>query len=147
MIWSIVYPAACKDVASARAKFPAPIIVIRCLFGRLANARAFISGSIADRGFVVPRIFETTSAAKRTSNRMFYIVAMAKSRLNKLGRKSTRRSAKARVLSSRTVYRGPVFWVTTDQVQEPGGVRARRDIVRHSGSVVEIGRASCRERV
>jgi len=43
---------------------------------------------------------------------------------------------KARVISSRTVYRGPVFWVTTDEVQEPGGVRARRDVVHHSGSVV-----------
>jgi ADP-ribose pyrophosphatase len=49
--------------------------------------------------------------------------------------KSSRRH-KARILSSRVVYRGPVFWVTTDQVIEPGGVRVRRDIVRHSGSVV-----------
>lgn len=45
-------------------------------------------------------------------------------------------SAKARVLSSREVYRGPAFWVTTDQVLEPTGVRGRRDIVRHTGSVV-----------
>jgi ADP-ribose pyrophosphatase len=45
---------------------------------------------------------------------------------------------KARLLSSRTVYRGPVFWVTTDQVQEPGGVRARRDLIHHSGSVVVL---------
>ncbi len=36
------------------------------------------------------------------------------------------------------VYRGPVFWVTTDEVQEPGGVRARRDIIHHSGSVVVL---------
>jgi len=36
------------------------------------------------------------------------------------------------------VYRGPVFWVTTDQVQEPGGVRVRRDIIHHSGSVVVL---------
>jgi ADP-ribose pyrophosphatase len=43
---------------------------------------------------------------------------------------------KARVLSSREVYRGPAFWVTTDQVLEPTGVRGRRDIVRHTGSVV-----------
>jgi ADP-ribose pyrophosphatase len=43
-----------------------------------------------------------------------------------------------RVLSSRTVYRGPVFSVTTDHVQEPGGVRTRRDIVHHSGSVVVL---------
>lgn len=34
------------------------------------------------------------------------------------------------------MYRGPVFWVTTDQVEEPGGVRARRDLIHHSGSVV-----------
>jgi ADP-ribose pyrophosphatase len=48
------------------------------------------------------------------------------------------RSALARVLSSRVSYRGPVFSVTTDEVQEPGGVRARRDVVRHSGSVVVL---------
>ena len=47
-----------------------------------------------------------------------------------------RRSQKARALSSKFVYRGPVFWVTTDYVIEPGGVRVRRDVVRHSGSVV-----------
>jgi ADP-ribose pyrophosphatase len=46
------------------------------------------------------------------------------------------RKAKARLLSSVEVYRGPAFWVTTDQVLEPGGVRGRRDIVRHTGSVV-----------
>jgi ADP-ribose pyrophosphatase len=45
---------------------------------------------------------------------------------------------KARLISSRTVYRGPVFWVTTDHVQEPGGVRARRDVVHHTGSVVVL---------
>ena len=43
---------------------------------------------------------------------------------------------KAKLISSRTVYRGPVFWVTTDDVQEPGGVRARRDVIHHTGSVV-----------
>ena len=43
---------------------------------------------------------------------------------------------KARVLSSRIVYRGPAFNVTADQVLEPSGVRTRRDIVHHSGSVV-----------
>jgi ADP-ribose pyrophosphatase len=53
--------------------------------------------------------------------------------------KSRRKSA--RVLSSRTVYRGPVFWVTTDRVLEPSGVRTRRDIVRHTGSVVVLATA------
>lgn len=52
--------------------------------------------------------------------------------------KSARRIRSARVLSSRQVYRGPAFWVTTDIVLEPSGVRARRDIVRHTGSVVVL---------
>jgi ADP-ribose pyrophosphatase len=46
------------------------------------------------------------------------------------------RSSKARVLSSRVAYRGPVFHLTTDWVVEPGGIRARRDVIRHSGSIV-----------
>jgi len=47
-------------------------------------------------------------------------------------------SSKARVLSSRTVFRGPVFWVTSDRVVEPAGIRVRRDVVRHPGSVVVL---------
>ena len=45
-------------------------------------------------------------------------------------------TGRARTLSSRTVYQGKVFWVTSDEVLEPGGIRARRDVVRHNGSVV-----------
>src|SRR4051812_3573392 len=47
-------------------------------------------------------------------------------------------SARARIVSSKVVYRGPVFWITTDRVQEPGGVKVRRDLVHHSGSVVVL---------
>jgi len=50
--------------------------------------------------------------------------------------KLSRPKTKARVLSSIETYRGPAFWVTTDQVLEPTGVRGRRDIVRHTGWVV-----------
>jgi len=39
-------------------------------------------------------------------------------------------------LSSKTVYKAPVFYVTSDEVIEPSGVKARRDIIRHPGSVV-----------
>jgi len=46
------------------------------------------------------------------------------------------KSKQARVLSSRISYQGPVFSVTTDEVEEPGGVRARRDVIRHAGSIV-----------
>jgi ADP-ribose pyrophosphatase len=52
------------------------------------------------------------------------------------GKRSNR--TRARVLSSRVSFKGPVFHVTTDHVQEPGGVRARRDVIRHSGSVVVL---------
>ena len=45
---------------------------------------------------------------------------------------------KARLVSSRIVYRGPVFSVSTDHVEEPNGVRARRDVIHHSGSVVVL---------
>jgi ADP-ribose pyrophosphatase len=51
-------------------------------------------------------------------------------------RKASSRKTKARVLSSREVYHGPLFRVTRDEVIEPSGVRVRRDIVRHGGSVV-----------
>jgi ADP-ribose pyrophosphatase len=42
----------------------------------------------------------------------------------------------ARVISSKTVFQGPVFRVVTQRVQEPDGVRVRRDIVQHHGSIV-----------
>jgi ADP-ribose pyrophosphatase len=65
---------------------------------------------------------------------VLYIVCMAKSA------QSTARSkrSKERIISSKTVYRGPVFSVATDHVEEPGGVRVRRDIIHHSGSVVVL---------
>ena len=52
--------------------------------------------------------------------------------------RSKKSSSKAKVISSRTVYRGPVFWVTTDYIQEPGGVKVRRDLIHHTGSVVVL---------
>src|SRR5271157_5846535 len=61
---------------------------------------------------------------------------MAKSSAHHSSARRTR--SKARLVSSRTVYRGPVFWVTTDHVKEPGGVRVRRDVIHHSGSVVVL---------
>jgi len=54
------------------------------------------------------------------------------------------RQPKGRLLSSRTVYRGPVFWVSTDHVVEPGGIKARRDLVHHSGSIVVLAVAGAR---
>jgi len=46
---------------------------------------------------------------------------------------------KLTILKSRVTYRAPVFFVTSETVREPSGVTARRDIVRHPGSVVVLG--------
>jgi len=46
--------------------------------------------------------------------------------------------SKAHLVSSRTVYRGPVFWVSTDHTIEPGGIKVRRDLIHHSGSIVVL---------
>ena len=43
-----------------------------------------------------------------------------------------------RVISSKIVFRGPVFTVATDEVEEPGNIRVRRDVIRHSGSIVVL---------
>ena len=42
----------------------------------------------------------------------------------------------AEVLSSETVFDGPLFRVTRDKLIEPGGKEAMRDVVRHNGSAV-----------
>jgi ADP-ribose pyrophosphatase len=48
----------------------------------------------------------------------------------------SRRTNQVKVLSSKTVFKGPAFSVSSDRVREPGGIVARRDVVRHSGSAV-----------
>lgn len=45
---------------------------------------------------------------------------------------------KATILESKLAYQGKVFSVYTEQVREPNGVEATRDIVRHNGSVVVL---------
>lgn len=55
-----------------------------------------------------------------------------------MAKSAATKSSQARVLSSRVSYQGPVFSVTTDEVEEPGGVRARRDVIRHAGSIVVL---------
>ncbi len=74
------------------------------------------------------RIFlQPLAGSLRTS----YIVPMAT-------RGGKNKSPKVKVLSSKVTFRGPAFYVTTQRVKEPGGVTARRDIVRHNGSVVVL---------
>src|SRR6185437_8880242 len=47
-------------------------------------------------------------------------------------------NSRVRVISSKIAFRGPVFSVMTDEVEEPGNVRVRRDVIRHSGSIVVL---------
>src|SRR3954469_7792509 len=47
-----------------------------------------------------------------------------------------KKNKKAKVISSKTLYKGRIFEVVLDQVREPSGVLVRREIVRHRGSVV-----------
>jgi ADP-ribose pyrophosphatase len=75
------------------------------------------------------RAQETHAGQKPSANChvLLYIVPMSKTS-----------KTKARVLSTRTAFRGKVFFVTSDEVQEPSHIRARRDVVRHPGSVVVL---------
>jgi ADP-ribose pyrophosphatase len=49
-----------------------------------------------------------------------------------------RKSQKARIIRSTTIYSGPVFGIRRDELVEPSGVRAIREMITHSGSVVVL---------
>jgi ADP-ribose pyrophosphatase len=50
----------------------------------------------------------------------------------------TKRTKPAQVLSSTIIYNGPVFGIRRDEVIEPSGVRATREVITHPGSVVVL---------
>ena len=54
------------------------------------------------------------------------------------GRRSAGVKMNGHRLSSKRVYDGRVLAVDVDEVEEPGGVRATREVVRHSGSVAAL---------
>jgi len=56
----------------------------------------------------------------------------------KAAAKSGARGKRGQVLSSKVVYKGKVFRISSDKVREPSGITAQRDIVRHSGSIVVL---------
>ena len=49
---------------------------------------------------------------------------------------------RVRVLESREIYRGRVIQLNVDNIIEPGGVKAVREVVQHVGSVVVLARSS-----
>lgn len=48
------------------------------------------------------------------------------------------RAKTAKILSSTSIYEGPVFGLRRDEVIEPSGVRAIREVITHPGSVVVL---------
>jgi ADP-ribose pyrophosphatase len=63
-------------------------------------------------------------------------MAATKTKARPAASASAEKNKKARLLSSQIAYKGKVFSVYTDQVEEPGGVINTRDVIRHNGSVV-----------
>ena len=49
-----------------------------------------------------------------------------------------KRSTKPRLISSKLAYKGKVFSVFSDKVEEPGGKLNVREVIRHNGSVVVL---------
>lgn len=131
-----VYCAARSEIASAVPTFPAPTIAIVGRFVPAPGGIAAFPVIAAQHSSAQPERKGTLRLAPDERPKMkfpslvAYIVCMPKSARSK--RKS------ARVLSSRLVYKGPVFWVTSERVQEPSGVRVLREVVRHTGSVVVL---------
>jgi len=106
-------PAAFNTRAKALPRLPGPTIVMDGFCATLAQ-------------HISPRATHKTGASQAGG---CYIVRMPRQR-----KSSPKKSVK--ILSSKVAYRGPVFSITSDQVKEPSGATVRRDIVRHSGSVV-----------
>jgi ADP-ribose pyrophosphatase len=48
------------------------------------------------------------------------------------------RGKTAKILNSTQIYEGPVFGIRRDEVIEPSGVRAVREVITHPGSVVVL---------
>jgi ADP-ribose pyrophosphatase len=49
-----------------------------------------------------------------------------------------KKPSKPRLISSKLAYKGKVFSVVTDKVEEPNGFINTRDVIRHNGSVVVL---------
>jgi ADP-ribose pyrophosphatase len=69
--------------------------------------------------------YRNNSKFKIHNSKLVYVVAMA-----------SKRKQAIQIISSRVTYRGPVFYVSSDDLVEPGGIKVHRDVVRHQGSVV-----------
>jgi ADP-ribose pyrophosphatase len=76
--------------------------------------------------------------SKAKTEKIKHLKNEKKDRKNKLGKGKGKVEGQAQVLSSETVFEGPLFRVTRDKLIEPGGKEAVRDVVRHNGSAVVL---------
>jgi ADP-ribose pyrophosphatase len=76
-----------------------------------------------------------TTTAKKTASTS---TKKAAKKSAPIATKPLKLTGRGRTVSSKTVFQGNVFWVTRDEVAEPGGVKATRDVIRHNGSVVVL---------
>lgn len=53
-------------------------------------------------------------------------------------RKPKKQSRRARVVSSKLLYRGRVFTLKRERISEPGGIETTREIIEHPGSSVVL---------
>ena len=79
------------------------------------------------------RSAKSAPAATKTKTAQLRQVAATKSKPSTAQKSS---SKKARLISSRLAYKGKVFSVYSDKVEEPGGSINEREVIRHNGSVV-----------
>ena len=52
--------------------------------------------------------------------------------------KSESKPCRAKILSSKLIYKGRVFEIRREQVREPSGLSVTREVVKHPGSVVVL---------
>jgi len=79
------------------------------------------------------RSVKSATAATKTKSARAKQVTATKNKPSTAHKSS---SKKARLISSKLAYKGKVFSVFTDKVEEPGGSINERDVIRHNGSVV-----------
>jgi ADP-ribose pyrophosphatase len=61
---------------------------------------------------------------------------MPPEKLTRPPKKQSTSNPTGKILRSKVMYKGPIFGVRRDEVLEPTGVRATREVITHPGSVV-----------
>jgi ADP-ribose pyrophosphatase len=125
---------------AARAAKPKAARVAKAPAAKKAAKAAAVKAKPAARKVKVAAAKPQPKAAKTSAKPVKAEKVKSKLKPGKAGkgRKTPKTEApeKARLLSSKVVYEGPLFRVLHDKIIEPGGKRNERDVIRHSGSVV-----------